>query len=336
MDELEGRLRVVVEPAHHPRVLDVGHAQVVEVLLHRGVVGGRRRREVVHQQRSGGDEGADLGTLVVEHPQRVELRAAPGGLVEVEPGEEVAQQLPVGRAAVGVAEGGQLQPVPREPEGPEALVRDRDHLGVQRGVVHADRLDPHLLQLPVAARLRALVAEERARVAQLHRQSGPVETVLDHGPHHPGGALRTQGHRAVAAVGEGVHLLADDVGRLPDPPRVEAGVLEHRQLDQPVAGPVGRGLQRVPDVLEPGGLGREVLRDALGRGERRRPFRHGARTSVHSGARCRARCRARSCDGHSPRLRAGPSGIDSARPTRYGFDARSRPIVVAGPCPGST
>ena len=43
-------------------------------------------------------------------------------------------------------------------------------LGVQRRVVDADRLDADLLELAVAAGLRTLVAEERARVAELDRQ----------------------------------------------------------------------------------------------------------------------------------------------------------------------
>ena len=35
----------------------------------------------------------------------------------------------------------------------------RDHLGIQRGVVDTDGLHPDLLQLPVPARLRALLAD---------------------------------------------------------------------------------------------------------------------------------------------------------------------------------
>ena len=45
-----------------------------------------------------------------------------------------------------------------------------------------------------------------------------------------------------------------------------------------------------------------------------------------SGARCRARLP----------VTAPASGAGGVEALRYGFDARSRPIVVAGPCPGST
>ena len=127
------------------------------------MVRGRGRREVVDEQRRVGELGPDLGALVVEHAQRVELRAPAGGLVEVEPGEVLAQQVAVGRAAVGVAQRGQLQPVAAQAERAEALVGHGDDLGVQRRVVDADRLDADLLQLPVAPGLGPLVAEERAR-----------------------------------------------------------------------------------------------------------------------------------------------------------------------------
>ena len=88
VDELERGLGVVVEPAHHPRVLDVGHAEGVEVALDRRVVRGRLVGEVVDHQRGVGELLADLGALVVEHPQRVDPRALAGGLVEVELLEE--------------------------------------------------------------------------------------------------------------------------------------------------------------------------------------------------------------------------------------------------------
>src|SRR5690606_34124576 len=235
----------------------------------------------------------------------------PGGLVEREAGEELPPHLPVRGAALGVAERGDLQPLAGQPQRPERLVGDGDHLGVEGRVVDADRLDADLLQLAVAARLRALVAEERARVAQLDRQPVPVEPVLDDCPDDARRALRPQRHRPLAAVGEGVHLLGDHVGGLADPARVQRGVLEHRQLQQPVAGAVGGGLERGADGGEPRRLRRVVLRDALGRGER------GDLLLLHGG--------------HRPRPRTG-----APSPCRNGLDARSRPTVVVGPWPGST
>ena len=171
-----------------------------------------------------------LRALVVEHPQRVDLGASPGLLVEVELEQEVLQQFPVLRPAGVVAQRGDLEPEPVESERAETGVGDGDHLGVQRRVVDADRLDPDLLQLPVAAGLRTLVAEERPGVAELHGQRPAVEAVLDHRTHHTRGALRAQRHRAVAAVGEGVHLLGHHVGGLPHAAGEQRGVFEDRAV----------------------------------------------------------------------------------------------------------
>ena len=264
VDELEGRLRVVVEPAHHPRVLDVGDAEVVEVALHRRVVRRRLVGEVVDHQRRAVELGADLGALVVEDPQRVDAGALAGGLVEVELLEEPGQLGAVRRPGRRVAEARDLQAVAAQAQRAEPGVGDGEHLRVEGRVVDADRLDADLLQLAEAAGLRALVAEERPGVAQLDRQPAPVEAVLDDRTHDARRALGAQGDRAPAAVVERVHLLGDDVGRLAHATGVERGVLEDRQLDVRVAGAVGLADQRVADRRE---LRPDVLRDALGRGE---------------------------------------------------------------------
>ena len=118
----------------------------------------------------------------------------------------------------------------------EPGVGDRDHLGVERGIVDADRLDADLLQLAVAARLRALVAEERPGVAELDRQRAAVQSVLDHRADDAGRAFGPQRDRAVTAVGERVHLLGDHIGGFADAAGEQRGVLEDRQLDVAVAG----------------------------------------------------------------------------------------------------
>ncbi len=219
---------------------------------------------IQHDRRIGG-QLAYRGPLVVEHPQRVDLGATPGLLVEVELEQEVLQQFPVLRTAAVVAERGELEPEPVEPQRSETRVGDGDHLGVQRGVVDTDGLDPDLLQLAVAAGLRTLVAEERPRVAQLDGQRAAVEAVFDHRAHHACGALGPQRHRAVAPVGEGVHLLGHHVGGLPDAAREQRGVLEDRQLDVAVSGAPGGVEQAVAHADELRRFGGQVVRDALGR-----------------------------------------------------------------------
>ena len=104
----------------------------------------------------------------------------------------------------------------------------RDELGVDGGIVGADRLRPDLPELPVAPGLRALVAEEARQVPELHRLGQLVHAVLDVGAADRRGALRPQRERAPAAVLERVHLLLDDVGGLADAAREQLGPLERR------------------------------------------------------------------------------------------------------------
>jgi hypothetical protein len=69
----------------------------VEVLL--GGIG-----QVVEQHRRVGRQRAHLGTLVVEHPQRVDLGATLRLRVKREPKQEVLQQFPIRGAAGLVAQ----------------------------------------------------------------------------------------------------------------------------------------------------------------------------------------------------------------------------------------
>ena len=155
---------------------------------------------------------AHVGPLVVEHAQRVDLDPLPGFLVQVELAQEVLQGRAVDGAAVLVAERVEQQRELGEAEGLVGVVGDRDRLGVDRRVLGADRLQVELVELPVPARLRPLVAERGAAGEHLHRERAPVQVVLKDGADHAGGELRAQRDVAAAAVGEGVHLLADHVG----------------------------------------------------------------------------------------------------------------------------
>src|SRR4051794_32184147 len=303
--ELERRLRVVVQPADQLGRLGPGHPEVGQVLPDGVVVRLGGVREVVDHQRGVVQLGLHLRALVVQHPQRVDLRAPPGVLVQVQLLEEGDQQLAVLRPAGGVAQRGEQQLEVAQPQVAEPLHAQRDDLGVQRRVVDPQRLAVDLGEVPVPARLRPLVAERRPDRPQLHRQGAGVQPVLDEGAHQPGGELGAQRDRPAAAVGERVHLLGDDVGRLPHPAGEHRGVLERRRLDVAVPGPAQRRGQRVPD-------GQELVRRRWQGVERSLGSPHGL-------------------GHHSPR----PFGAEAAS-ARYGLVARSRPIVVAGPCPGRT
>ena len=147
------------------------------------------------------------------------------------------QLLQVGRARVERAEAAEPQLHPRHAELGEQLGQQADQLGVGERRVGADRLGAELVELAVAPGLRALVAEERAAVGELHRLRQRLHPVLDVGAADRRRALGAQGEAAPALVLEGEHLLADDVGRVADAALEQLGVLEAGRRDRLVAGP---------------------------------------------------------------------------------------------------
>ena len=179
----------------------------------------------------------DLGRVPVERAHRVDLDPrALLGVEDVVAQQVVAQLARVLGARLGVADAGQVQPHAGQTE-PRVEVREQvDQLGVDRGVVGADRLGADLAVLAVAAGLRRLVAEHRPRVPELHGLRKLVHAVLDVRAADRRGALRAQRQRAAAAVLERVHLLAHDVGRLADGAHEQLRVLEDRRLDLAEAG----------------------------------------------------------------------------------------------------
>ena len=92
--------------------------------------------------------------------------------------------------------------------------REVDHLGVDRRIRDAEHLDVELVELPVAPLLGPFVPEHRPEEVDLRRGHGLLEAVLDERAHQARRGLGAQGDALAALVGERVHLLLDDVGRL--------------------------------------------------------------------------------------------------------------------------
>ena len=176
--------------------------------------------------------GWSCGHLAVEHAQRVRLGAALA--IGAHRRSDVLQPLaqrrdehgPALRAADGVDQ--QLEAV--EPDTAQDLDHHLDHFGVDRRRFGPDRLGADLVELPVAALLRALAAEHRADVVELLHAGLLVQPVLDLGADHRRRVLGPQRQRGPVIV-EGVHLLADDVGLLADAAREQRGLLEDRRAD---------------------------------------------------------------------------------------------------------
>ena len=134
-------------------------------------------------------------------------------------------RLLVAGAVLGVAEVVEVDHQIVEPQPQEELVHRRQQLGVGERRVGADDLQADLGELPVPPVLHPLVAEHRPEVVQAQRVGAVAEAVLDPRPGHAGGPFGPQRERAALAVGEGVHLLVDDVGGLAD--------RAHEQLGRP-------------------------------------------------------------------------------------------------------
>ena len=192
--------------------------------------------------------------LAVEDPKRVGLQAG-GVLVAqlVPPGRQVLhQEGQVPRTAPPVTHRVDAQRVVRQPKRPEEGVGQGHHLHVEVGVRRPERLHPDLVVLAVPAGGGPLVTERGRHVP---RFPGQGRVVLDEGPHHGGGALGPQGQLAPSPVGELVHLFVHDVALVADPAPEHRRVLEHRRVDQAVAGPLDLAGEAGHERLPAGGLG---------------------------------------------------------------------------------
>ncbi len=190
--------------------------------------------QAVHLPRRVGRGLDAFGLLAVEDPQRIVAKSVPVLIAQpVGPGREEDLELgAVGRTASSVAE--RVEPkahLPQPDLGVEAGEKG-DHLDVEERVLSPECLHVQLVVLAVAAGLGPLVAEGRRHRPDL---PGHRRAVLHECPHDARGHLRPQRQvtRRVALVEEVVHLLAHDVGRLPDPLE-DPDVLEHRVDDQAV------------------------------------------------------------------------------------------------------
>ena len=173
-DELERGVAVVVEAADDARVFPEWDAEADQVLLQLVVEGSGRVGQVGVDGRRVGDDAAVGLVLAVQDAHRVAAPAGSrlscdrAGLVFGEIGD---QGVAVGVAAVLVAEGVQFQHrVVGDFQRLQDVPAAGDDLGVGQRFGGADQFGADLVELAVAALLRALVAEHRAGVEHLLRQ----------------------------------------------------------------------------------------------------------------------------------------------------------------------
>src|SRR5690606_16078432 len=121
-------------------------------------------------------------------------------------------------------------------------------LGVRGRRVRTDGLRTKLPQLPVTARLGAVIAEVWADIEQPHRLRPGRHAVLEVRPANRGRPLGPQGEAVATAVLEDVHLLLDDVALVAHGAEEDAGILDDGGGDLAVVEQPCDALRGVADV----------------------------------------------------------------------------------------
>ena len=198
----------------------------------------RFRVEEVAQGRRIGQQCLGLCILAVEDAQRVGGQAALAVFIELlETLLQIGHQgVAVGRARLAGAKAVELQGhrIGDAQLLPQAR-SENDQLGIDIRPRLIEDFHADLVELPVAALLRLLVAEHGAGVPELLHLAAAGHAVFQHRAHATGGAFGAQGQGFLVAVEEGVHLLVHHVGTLADATGEQLGVLDDGQADLAVA-----------------------------------------------------------------------------------------------------
>ena len=130
MDELEAGLGVVVQATDHAWINLVGYAHIVQHAGNGFKVLTAFVIEVVEHQGGVGKLLLDFRALVIQYAQRIDLCAVAGFFIQVELKEEFLQLLTVSRAAIAIAQAGELKAEAAKPQRAEGAIRQSDDLGV--------------------------------------------------------------------------------------------------------------------------------------------------------------------------------------------------------------
>ncbi len=128
------------------------------------------------------------------------------------------------------------------------------HFGVNIGALDTINFNPKLMELTIAPFLWPLVAEHGAHIPQtlfLVVQQAMFVT----GTNCRGGTFRAQGETVTVAIGEGVHLLLDNICHFPYRTLEQVCVLNDRCADFTVTERGNRGAQYRLNFLPYGALG---------------------------------------------------------------------------------
>src|SRR5437667_414088 len=235
-DPLEHRAVVVIEAAHQARIDHEAYAGRVEQCLQHCEVFTSSIVEIAGEFRRGFYQMLETGILAVERAQRIGVQAAAGVFVQlIQVRFEVLHQIDsVPRPRFGVAYGVDMQFHVGDAELLPQTGEHDDLLGIDIRPGETHSLDVDLMELPISSLLWPLITEHWAAGPNF---LGPLveQTMLDCRTYDAGSRFRAQCEAVAVAVGEGVHLLLDDVGDLADGAAEQLSRLDHGQAHIPIA-----------------------------------------------------------------------------------------------------
>ena len=145
--------------------------------------------------------------------------------------EELLQPLAIDGTTLGTADGIEMQLQLLQAESAQEFDGKHDDFCVNCRTCLAQSLHAELVELAVASRLRTIIAEHRADVEELHESVRRIELVLQVRAHDRSRILGPQRKAALTSIGERIHLLFHDVGRLADAAQEKLRMLENRRAD---------------------------------------------------------------------------------------------------------
>ena len=247
---LEEGPRVVVEPPDQARLDRVRRSQRVEVRAERVEVRPVSLVEEILDHGRFGHGGAIPLVFRIEDPERV--RVEPALRVRRQRrrprGEKLDERGPVAPARLGAADRVDEDPQVGDAEVDEKPHQEIDDLGVAARSLVPENLGSELVELPVAPTLRALRTEHGPRVPPPRQRFFGPHVVLDERPRGARRPLGPQRERFTVVI-DRVHLLLDDVGRLPDGADEERRRLDAGRADLPEAVQAHRAREEALDAV---------------------------------------------------------------------------------------
>ena len=259
---------VVVKAAHQTRIDRVLDPQSLNSGFEHAEEPAGIFAQEVKQTRRSFDHRLHFRVFGIENTQRIGRQTTAGILIEhivvfVEVGH---QRFAVTGAFFGRAEAVQLQ-ARLDAEVLPQTCGERQELDVHVRAAEAQRFAAELIELTIAAALRALVPKHRAEVPQTLR-CVVGDVVLDRAAAHGTRSFRTQRQLlAVHRVGKGIHFLFHDVGGFAHAAGKKARRFQNRRTDLAVSVGSRHGARRVFKFFPDGGVFGEHVVHALDAGD---------------------------------------------------------------------